>query len=352
MNLHICVRMKPHPIMSWGLVVLCLFLISCGQKPDLSEQKNCDYVDFQTLGTFQAGGILMIDLKEGYRVWTKRFGNSPMKVLLLHGGPAATHEYMECFESFFPKAGIEFYHYDQLGSYYSDKPENDSLWTIARFVEEVEQVRQALGLNRDNFFLLGNSWGGLLAMEYALKYQRHLKGLIIANMTASFAKYEKYNARLRGQLRPTLIDTFNYYESRGDFQNPVYQDLVFKEYYTRHICRLPEWPEPVVRSFDHINQHVYEYMQGPSEFVPGGILNGWTVWERLPELTVPTLTVGAQFDTMNPEDMAEMSRLVQNGRYLFCRNGSHLAMWDDQEVFMVGVIDFIKDVHNGDFPEN
>lgn len=344
------------------LSLLCVFflmLMACNAPQDnastlkASEAEGCDYYNFKTKGAFQAAGVQMVELKEGYKVWTKRFGNSPMKVLLLHGGPALTHEYMECFESFFPQANIEFYHYDQLGSHYSDKPDNDSLWTIARFVEEVEQVRQALGLNKDNFYLLGNSWGGILGMEYALKYQQHMKGLIVCNMTADFDKYEAYNAKLRQKMRQSLIDSLVSYESKGDYHNPEYQDLVFEEYYTKHICKfaVPDWPEPIMRSFSHINQHVYEYMQGPSEFVPGGILKGWSVWDRLPELTVPTLMVGAEYDTMNPEEMKEMSRLVKNGRSLHCANGSHLAMWDEQEFFMEGVIDFIKDVYNGDFPK-
>jgi len=349
MNTPTLITMKSSPITLLVSLLFCCFLISCNQTSEQAGQSNCEYLNFRTPGDVQAGGVQMIELKEGYRVWTKRFGNSPIKVLLLHGGPAATHEYMECFESFFPQAGIEFYQYDQLGSYYSDQPDDDSLWTIERFVEEVEQVRKALGLDKDNFFLLGSSWGGMLAMQYALKYQHNLKGLIICNMTASFPKYATYNAKLRSQMRASLIDSLEVYESRGDYQNPEYVDLVFKAYYTKHLCRLADWPEPLVRSFKHINQHVYEYMQGPSEFVPGGILKDWDVWDRLQEITVPTLTVGAKYDTMNPEEMEEMSNLVQNGRYLYCANGSHLAMWDDQKVFMDGVIDFIKSVHNGSF---
>lgn len=85
-------------------------------------------------------------------------------------------------------------------------------------------------------------------------------------------------------------------------------------------------------------------MQGPSEFVPGGNLQGWTIWDRLPKISVPTLTVGAKYDTMNPEDMRKISQTVQNGKFLYCPNGSHLSMWDDQKVFMKGVIDFIKSV--------
>ena len=328
-----------------SLIALCLLgALSCQPTKPSAESEACSYLDVTDPGTFQQAGIRMVELKEGFKVWTKRHGNSPdMKVLLLHGGPALTHEYMECFQSFFPKANIEFYEYDQLGSKYSDQPTDTSLWTLERFVEEVEQVRQALGLNKDNFYLLGNSWGGMLAMEYALKYQQHLKGLIICNMTADFNRYEAYNAKLRSQLRPSLLDSLKAFEDKGDYFNPAYADLVFREYYTRHICRLPEWPEPVNRSFTHINQPVYVYMQGPSEFVPGGILKGWSVWDRLKEISVPTLTVGAKYDTMNPEEMEEMSKMVQKGKFLYCANGSHLCMWDDQETFMNGVIDFIHE---------
>lgn len=253
---------------------------------------------------------------------------------------------------FFPQANIQFYHYDQLGSKYSDQPDDDSLWTIERFVDEVEQVRQALGLNKDNFYILGSSWGGILGMEYALKYQQHLKGLIISNMTADFDKYEAYNGKLRNKMRQSLLDSLSFYEKKGDYHNPIYQDLVFNEYYTKHICMFPpdQWPEPIMRSFGHINQHVYEYMQGPSEFVPGGILKHWSVWNQLKTLYVPTLMVGSEYDTMNPDEMKEMAKLVQNGRNLHCANGSHLAMWDEQEFYMNGVIKFIKDVHNGNFP--
>jgi proline iminopeptidase len=334
------------------VAVACAGLMGCSPvEPPAPEMPAIPaYLDFRTPGEFQAGGVQMIDLAEGYKVWTKRFGNGPIKVLLLHGGPAATHEYMECFESFFPQAGIEFYEYDQLGSSYSDQPEDTALWTIERFVEEVEQVRQALGLNEDNFYLLGNSWGGILAMEYALVHQDKLKGLIICNMTADFSRYEVYNAKLRSWLSKDVLRKLEVYEKAEDYQNPEYVDLVFQEYYTRHICRTDPWPEPVERSFGHINQTVYEYMQGPSEFVPGGILKGWSVWDRLGEIKVPTLMVGATYDTMDPAEMEEMSTLVQNGRYLHCPDGSHLAMWDDQETFMGGVISFLNDVHEGNFP--
>jgi len=166
-----------------------VFAISLALSFPLTVAAGDEYFDNSGRDDALSGDVKMvpIDTPHGvFRVWTKRVGNNPrIKLLSLHGGPAATHEYFEAFDSYLPAAGIEYYYYDQLGSYYSDQPDNDALWTIPRFVEEVEQVRKALGLNPDNFFLLGSSWGGILAIEYALKYHQNLKGLIISNCSAS-----------------------------------------------------------------------------------------------------------------------------------------------------------------------
>ena len=341
------------------LLLVALFLITSCQRKEYSSTDKGDsnkpvseYFEYDEHGV-KAGGVRMVQVetpKGKFKVWTKRIGNNPrIKVLLLHGGPALTHEYMECFESFLPKEGFEIYQYDQLGSYYSDQPADSSLWTLDRFVDEVEQVRIALGLNKNNFYLLGNSWGGILGMEYALKYQNNMKGLIVSNMTASFEKYGAYNAKLRSQMRMGLVDTLSSYENAGKYTDPTYLDLVLNNYYAEHICRIPvaEWPEPLNRSFKHLNQTVYEILQGPSEFVPGGRLVGWECWSRLKNLYVPTLMIGAKYDTMNPEEMEEMSKLVQNGTYLYCPNGSHLSMWDAQQEYYLGIIDFVYKVDKG-----
>ena len=179
--------------------------------------------------------------KGTFKVWTKRVGDNPrMKLLLLHGGPAATHEYFECFEGWLPAAGIEFIYYDQLGSAHSDQPKDPDLWTVERFVEEVEQVRKALGLGKENFFLLGHSWGGILATEYALKYQEHLKGLIISNMMSSAVDYAAYAADvLAKQMDPAALAEIRAIEAAGDFGNPRYMELLVPHYYAQHICRLP-----------------------------------------------------------------------------------------------------------------
>jgi proline iminopeptidase len=332
------------------ILLLSVFLVNCQPKKETANP----YGDLAETG-IKAGGVKMISIANGkYKVWTKRVGNNPrIKVLLLHGGPAATHEYFECFDSFLPKESIEYYYYDQLGSYYSDQPTDTSLWTTERFVEEVEEVRQALGLDSTNFYLLGQSWGGILAMEYAVKYQKNLKALIISNMMASAPQYGKYaDDVLAKQMDPKVLIEVRGLEEAKDFANPRYSKLLFENYYTKHICRFPlaQWPEPVNRAFKHINSTIYTLMQGPSEFGISGRLAKWDRTKDLKTLAVPTLTIGGTHDTMDPEHMKWMAMQVQHGRSLTCPNGSHLSMWDDQETYFPGLIAFLRDVDEGRFP--
>lgn len=330
------------------IFILAIFIFaSCKQKTAPTEVSVADYFNYGD--SIESGGVTMIPITTpvgSFKVWTKRFGNNArIKVLLLHGGPAMTHEYMECFETFFQRQGFEFYEYDQLGSYFSDQPKDSSLWTTARFVEEVEQVRQAIGADSSNFYLLGNSWGGILAMEYALKYQQHLKGLLVANMVASAPEYGRYAEEvLAKQMKPEVLSEIKAIEAKKDFNNPRYMELLIPNFYQQHLCRLKEWPDGFNRSMKHVNGEIYTMMQGPSEFGISGRLAKWDIKNRLKEITIPTLMIGAKHDTMDPNAMEEQSKLVKNGRYLFCANGSHLSMWDDQQVFMTGVIQFIKDV--------
>jgi proline iminopeptidase len=326
------------------LIIAAIVVTSCTQKNTIATNDYFTYPD-----SIQSGGVRMIPVTTPvgtFKVWTKRFGNNPkIKILLLHGGPAMTHEYMECFETFFGKEGFEFYEYDQLGSYYSDQPKDSTLWTTARFVEEVEQVRKAIHADHNNFYVVGNSWGGILAMEYALKYQKNLKALVVANMVASAPEYGKYaDEVLSKQMKPEVLAEIKALEATGSFANPRYMELLIPNFYHKHLCRLKEWPDGFNRSLKHANMEVYTMMQGPSEFGISGRLAKWDIKNRLKEIEVPTLMVGAKYDTMDPKAMEAQSKLVQNGRFLYCPNGSHLSMWDDQQVFMTGVVKFIKDV--------
>ncbi|WMN07215.1 proline iminopeptidase-family hydrolase [Marivirga arenosa] len=343
-------------------LILSLFiiglLISCNQKPSENAQKvkSNDYLDYSEKDDKLSGGVKMIPVQTPvgeFNVWTKRVGNNPkMKVLLLHGGPGATHEYFECADSYLPNAEIEYYYYDQLESFYSDKPSDSSLWSVDRFVDEVEQVRKALGLNKDNFYLLGHSWGGILGIEYALKYQNNLKGLIISNMMSSIPDYIKYADEVLGpQLDPEVLAEIKQLEAGNEFTSERYAELTFTHFYPEHVLRMPleEWPDPVNRAFANINGDMYITMQGPSEFgvVGDAKLKNWDRSEDLSKITVPTLTIGGAYDTMDPKHKEWMANEVQNGRYLHCPEGSHFAMYDDQETYFNGLIKFIKDVDSG-----
>nr|WP_214460458.1 proline iminopeptidase-family hydrolase [Flavihumibacter fluvii] len=324
-------------------------LVACNPKQqDISVDKSSTYFISAEPGV-KTGGVKIVGIetpKGKFNVWTKRIGNNPtIKLLLLNGGPGATHEYFECLESFLPKEGIEFIYYDQLGCGNSADPKDTSMWDLARYVDEVEQVRVALGLDESNFYLLGHSWGGILALEYALKYQDKMKGLIISNMMSSCPDYSKYaNDVLSRQFDPAVLDTIRQIEARKDFGNPKYMELLLPNFYARHICRIPlaDWPEPMSRSLNKINQSLYVTMQGPSEFGISGKLEKWDRKADLPKLKLRTLTIGSKYDTMDPEHMKWMSTKVQNGTYLYCANGSHMSMYDDQETYMKGLISFLK----------
>jgi proline iminopeptidase len=289
-------------------------------------------------------GVKMIPVVGGkYKVWTKKFGNGPVKVLLLHGGPGVSHEYLEAMEAFLPEQGIEMYYYDQLGVNFSDQPDDPSLWTLERYTEEVEEVRRGLGL--EHFVLYGQSWGGMLAMEYALKYQQHLRGLVISNMAAGTKAYLKRTAALKEQmLSPADLAKLNALEAKGEYDLPEYTSIMNDKLYPQMLCRTKPWPNAVDRAQQHMNEKIYVQMQGKSEFVVTGNLKGWERWDRLHEIKVKTLTIGARYDEMDPEDMKKMATMVQNGSYAYCPNGSHFAFWDDQEVYFRQLLQFLHSV--------
>ncbi|PHI19769.1 proline iminopeptidase [Lewinellaceae bacterium SD302] len=334
--------------------LLCLLtLFACEQPtknpPPVADEPRNGYFDNTGRDDVYTGGVKMIPIETPsgtFNVYTKRTGNNPkIKVLLLHGGPGVSSLYFEPADSYFPGAAIEYYYYDQLGSYRSDHPGDTSLWNTPRFVEEVEQVRQALDLGPDNFYVLGHSWGGILGIEYALKYQDKMKGLIISNMMSSCPAYGRYAHEVLGPgLGEETYRKILAYEDAEDFSNPDYVNLMTTEHYTKHVLRRPlgEWPRAVNVAFENTNPDIYVPMQGPSEFGIRGKLANWDRTEDLAKIEIPTLVIGAQHDTMDPAFMKMMSEKLPKGEYLHCPDGSHMAMWDDQEVYFMGIIDWLK----------
>jgi proline iminopeptidase len=309
------------------------------------------YLDYSGRDDVLGGGARMIPVSTPagtYRVWVKRTGNNPdLKVLLLHGGPGATHEYLEACDSFLPAAGVEYYYYDQLGSGFSDQPDEPSLWDLDRFVDEVEQVRRALGLDSGNFVLYGQSWGGILATEYALRYQQHLRGLVISNMMFSVPAYNAYAEQvLMPEMDQTALAEIKSLEASGETEDPRYMELLNEQHYIHHVLRMPvaDWPDPVQRGFAHINPAIYVSMQGPSELgiSADASLAHWDRTADLASIEVPALVIGAAHDTMDPAHLEVMASRLPAGQYLHCPDGSHLAMYDDQETYFAGLLGFLR----------
>ena len=294
-------------------------------------------------GGVRTGGSQTIRLDNGYDVWVKHLGpaGASIPVLTLHGGPGLTHFYFECFEDFLPQAGIRFWYYDQLGCGFSDQPKDPRLWNLPRFTSEVEEVRAALRL--DKMVLFGHSWGGMLAIEYALKHPERLAGLVISNMVASIPRTETYIAKLRSELPRDRLTRLEELERTNSYDTPEYEQIIDYLYHL-HICRLDPWPEPVRRAVKWLSLPVYNAIQGRSAFEVTGNLRGWDRWADLPRIRTPTLILGGRYDEMSPEDLREMGRIMPNARTFICPQGSHLGMYDDQRAYFSALVPFLRRV--------
>lgn len=328
-----------------------LLLSACekpAQQPGEQAEISSAYFNNSDHGDAWSGGVRMVPVSTPageQKVWIKRVGNNPrLKLLLLHGGPGATHDYLEAFDSYLPAMAVEYYHYDQLGSGRSDHPENDELWTTDRFVSEVDQVRAAIGGDKSNFCLLGHSWGGILAIEYALAHPDQLKCLIISNMMASIPAYNAYADKvLKPQMDPAKLALIEELERSGKTDDPRYMGTLMPEFYEKHILRRPaaEWPEPVTYSFGQLNHHIYVLMQGPSEMGASGRLENWDRFADLKRIATPTLVISGKHDTMDPGHMAQMAKALPNAT-LLATNGSHMAFYDDQKAYFDGLSAFLR----------
>lgn len=323
-----------------------IFIIGCNQTQKREEKVASASTSSTT--EIKTGGNKMIQVDGKYNVWTKKVGDGKIKVLLLHGGPGFTHDYMECMEDFLPQEGIEFYYYDQLGAGNSDIPTDTTLWRIPRFVEEVEQVRKGLGL--ENFYLFGHSWGSMLAMEYLQKYQSHVKAAVLSNMTAGFNSYIAYAEQLKNKFFDANdLKKYDSLDKLKKYDSPEFQDLLMTKLYSHVMCQLKEWPEPLMRAFKRANMSIYVQMQGVDEFHVTGNIRNWEMWDRLSNIKTPTLVIGGMNDEMNPEDMKREGQLIPNSRTYLCPNGSHMSMYDDQQNYFRELIRFLKDIDAGSF---
>ena len=284
----------------------------------------------------------------GFETWYRIVGDGEeegkLPVLLLHGGPGGTHDYLESLEAL-AGTGRRAIFYDQLGCGKSDLPDDASMYTVELFVDEVGVVRRELGLERIHLF--GSSWGGMLAMEYALTQPSGLASLVVASSPASMKQWVAEANRLRAALPEDVQETLRRHEEAGTTDSPEYEQACMP-FYKRHVCRLDEWPDYVIRSFDFIEQHglVYRTMNGPSEFHVTGTLRNWDITDRLGEIRVPTLVVSGEHDEATPAINRTVSEGIPGARSVIYPGCSHMAHVEDPEGYIRLLDDFFTEVES------
>lgn len=279
----------------------------------------------------------------GYRVWYRSVGGGSdqegFPLLVLHGGPGAPHDYLENLEALASETRRVIF-YDQLGCGHSDQPDDPSLCQVSRFADEVGTIRQELGLDRVH--ILGQSWGGMLAIEYALRQPQGLVSLILANTTSSIPLWVAEANRLRAELPPEVNATLLRHEEAGTTSDPEYNEAM-DVFYARHVCRVRPMPEFVQRAFDKIG-FVYNYMNGPSEFHVIGVIKDWDRTDRLSEIHIPTLILSGRYDESTPLINEVLHRGIVGSEWVILENSSHLAHVEEPELYMQTVQAFLNRV--------
>jgi len=283
-----------------------------------------------------------------YKVWYRIVGEHELPgkypLLCLHGGPGATHDYLEPLEAM-AETGRRVIFYDQLGAGNSDHPHNPSLWTVGLFVEELSVVREALGLDR--LHILGQSWGGMLGMEYALTQPAGLVSLVVADSPASMLQWVAEANRLRAELPPEVQETLLKHEADGTTHDPAYQEAMLV-FYRRHVCRLDPWPACVQRAFEKLEAEpeVYNTMNGPSEFHVVGLLKDWDIVDRLAEIHVPTLVLSGRYDEATPLIAETVHRGIQGSEWVLFENSSHMPHVEETDRFLQVLTSFLDRVES------
>jgi proline iminopeptidase len=275
---------------------------------------------------------------QGFRVVAYVFGNGPETLLCLNGGPGLPCDYLREAHSCLADKGFRVVAFDQLGTGASDRPDDASLWTIERYVEETEAVRQTLGLGRVH--LLGHSWGGWLAIDYALHHGDKLKTLLLEDTVADMPHSIAELNRLRGALGSETVAMMLRHEADGTIDHPEYQAAITILNY-RHVCRLAEWPAPVKRSLDDWNMGPYGTMQGPNEFLYTGNLKDWNRVPELHRITVPVLITCGQHDELTPACAARMRQHLPNAELKVFPNSSHMPFYEEPQAYYPALLDFL-----------
>jgi len=276
----------------------------------------------------------------GYRFFWKIVGEPGPKgtVLMLHGGPGATHDYLLAFNDL-ARHGYRVVYYDQLGCGRSELAKDVTEYSVDRDVADLEELRAQLNLGK--FHLVGSSYGGLLAIAYALAHPEPLTTLVSVSGLADVPLASREMQRLKRELPPPLPETLERHERRGEFQDPEYLAAVM-EFYRRHLCRMPVWPTELTYTLDHMSGAKYATMNGPNEFTITGTIGGYDATKRLGEIHVPTLVTTGRFDEVTPAVAESIHHGVRGSELVVFDRSSHTAFWEERARYMETLLAFLR----------
>ena len=281
-----------------------------------------------------------ITLRSGHRIWSKTVGGGKGTPLLtLHGGPGAGHDYLEPLEALASERPVIFY--DQLGCGKSDKPNARPMWTIERFADEVDEVRKALGLT--TIHLLGQSWGGWLAVEYLTRKPKGLKSCVLASTSSSIPLFTRECDRLIGEMPMAMQRALADHGATGNYDHPDYQEAM-KEFYNRHLCRMKVWPDCLMRSGANLDgNQVYDTINGPNEFTTIGNLRYWDRTEDLAKVRTPVFITCGRYDELGPVCARAMKAKLRNARMKVFQNSAHVAHIEETDAYCAAVAKFLRE---------
>ena len=287
-----------------------------------------------------------IDVEDGFQVWSRSIGggsaNERTALLVIHGGPGVPHQYLENLAALASDVQRVIF-YDQLGCGFSDKPDEPERWRLSRFVNEIDVVRKALRL--DEVILLGQSWGGMLSIEYALQQPSGLKGMILSNTSPSARLLEDESKKLLKALPARTLDTITRHEAAGTTDQPEYLQAM-GEFYGRHVLRVQPMPDQVQYSFDHMGQ-AYGVMWGPNEFTLTGNLQSLDRINDLHRIQCPVLLICGEHDECTPAIHELMQTKIARSRLAVLSGCSHLSHIENPELYMQHVQHFIDHLSSG-----
>lgn len=291
----------------------------------------------------QPDKIITVRLKEGYNVEAYSFGSGDDVLFCANGGPGLPCDYIRDSHSVMAERGFRVVAWDQLGCGRSDRPDDNSLWTLGRYVEEAEQVRAALGLGKIHF--LGQSWGTWMGTEYALTYPENLRSLTLANGACDIPYLVSELHRLREALGPETVAMMQRHEAEGTLDHPEYQAAITILNY-RHVCRLDVWPDAVNRSLDDWNMAPYTTMQGPNEFTYTGNMKNWNRVPDMHRINVPVLLLTGLYDELTPACSAQMHHVLPSSEIRVFKNSSHMPFFEEPDAYFDCLEGFLRKVTN------